>query len=469
MSQHLRVYVDGDGGLESQSRGDVEAWFSLLPPTAVSSTRIVLAAHGGLVSRTQGEKFADSVQAILPGGWSVAFITQTGFLETVWQHYAAFLDHAFLDPLRQLANLYRDAPPRYSFPELYPVDARSLPANAELVVLQPVLNGAGVRRSRKALPQKQLVAVRGSIPDLPTEQQQAADSLVNQIVSKLTQQGARTLPEEALKVMVRHAAQATARQLPRPENYQQELDDLLRPAQERKLAPQSFRRNMSFHEAVSGGGMGGSVLPDNSLNALDATLIENLIRGLGGPAGAWGLMKDKMEHLFQGDNIGAELLGRLSHLPHVRVSAIGHSLGGIFVDHLLRHVAQKGYMHLLDSAFYLAPANTISFHQRTQQAIQDFCAVSPIRFFCLSLHAKNDLNEPSDINPYPRSILYLISNALESTANTPLFGLEAYAHGLSMFKEYQMDWCPEGALNQQTHGGFIHNKAVRDWIAGQIP
>lgn len=90
----------------------------------------------------------------------------------------------------------------------------------------------------------------------------------------------------------------------------------------------------------------------------------------------------------------------------------------------------------------------------------------------LGLTADEELTEVSQggavSEVYPRTLLYLISNALEGRPHTPLLGMQ---RSPSLLR-----WCLRAAsspgrpmqLDHKTHGFFVHNLTVRHWIDQQL-
>jgi len=70
---------------------------------------------------------------------------------------------------------------------------------------------------------------------------------------------------------------------------------------------------------------------------------------------------------------------------------------------------------------------------------------------------------------YPRSLLYLISEALEGQAGTPLLGMQKFWGLHSKAKDVRALTPQAGGLQHSAHGQFVQDACVRAWIAAQWP
>jgi predicted alpha/beta hydrolase family esterase len=140
----------------------------------------------------------------------------------------------------------------------------------------------------------------------------------------------------------------------------------------------------------------------------------------------WSEMKENAAMSGRDDGatvlVAQHLAALAATLPKFEVHLIGHSAGSILLGHLLDH------MHVLGipvrSLHLFAPACTTRFavdHYLPRMADGDVLAKTLIR-----VHNMNDERERADsIGPYGKSLLYLVSRALEPRHKTPLMGLAA--------------------------------------------
>ncbi|MDT3677355.1 MAG: caspase family protein [Burkholderiaceae bacterium] len=161
-------------------------------------------------------------------------------------------------------------------------------------------------------------------------------------------------------------------------------------------------------------------------------LIEVGARALQG-ARIWAGMKASAEHAVDapsgGDPVGGGahyVAAKLkafcdAHPGEVELHAAGHSAGTIFHAHFLACAHELG-VPTFASAQFLAPAVRIdTFRDRLAARIGDDGAVRRVTMFTM----QRDYERADDCaQVYHKSMLYLVSNALESERGTPILGLE---------------------------------------------
>lgn len=144
----------------------------------------------------------------------------------------------------------------------------------------------------------------------------------------------------------------------------------------------------------------------------------------------WSEIKENAARAFAPGR-GGELLVRALRALHdtwgerLEIHLIGHSAGAIALGHLASALAAQplaGGGTLLDavrSAHLYAPACTVAFANRHY-------AAHPALMERLHVHLLCDERERADqvARIYRKSLLYLVSNALESDARTPLLGMQ---------------------------------------------
>jgi len=476
--QHLALLIDDQGSIDEESQTRLAHWFRALSeaPSRSEFKRVLIATHGGLIDEGNGKTFADHIPEVLPGHrdiWSVTFITRTGFMDTVKQ----LIDKVFTDPVltlgKQIVGFYRAAGPDHTFPQMN-FDSVGGLEPARWVILRPTADGVMLPLNQDPEVWGHEAFTVGPPLPLPHPEETTVNRLVDQLTAelkkKLEEGGQPVLNGERLRVKVKKAAVEAARQLPSLPSHGMVLSDRLKGARKVHFSWSSLFPTLAYHTSVSGGGFGGTpsaTLPDEGPNALDARIIEALAREIHLFPAMWRQMKSRVTSLFDSGNAGAEFLQRLSVIDGLRVTLLGHSLGGIFVDSALRYTAAKGYMGLVDSVFYLAAANTMAYHQETRRLIDWQLKHAPVKVFYLALTPEEELDEVGqNPSPYPRTILYLISNGLEREVGTPLLGMGVYARGHPLLSDYSVTWTPQlsAGLTHTSHGGFIFNPSVQDWI-----
>jgi hypothetical protein len=159
---------------------------------------------------------------------------------------------------------------------------------------------------------------------------------------------------------------------------------------------------------------------DRARDVLDRT-IEVAARPVAGPL--WSQMKQNAAAAAE-DGRGIALVGRaLEELSRatsrLEIHLVGHSAGAILLGHLL-DVARRRALAIRSCSLY-APACTLQFTlERYGPAVAQGVLAKPD----LHLHLLSDRREREDaVGPYGKSLLYLVSRALEAAHKTPLLGL----------------------------------------------
>ena len=98
---------------------------------------------------------------------------------------------------------------------------------------------------------------------------------------------------------------------------------------------------------------------------------------------------------------------------------IGHSAGSIPIGHWLKSLERRDFE--IASCRLLAPACTVDFANRTFGRAIDRQYLDPERFYLNVL--SDELEQLDKVGPYGKSLLYLISRALEDAHKEPVLGL----------------------------------------------
>jgi peptidoglycan hydrolase-like protein with peptidoglycan-binding domain len=138
----------------------------------------------------------------------------------------------------------------------------------------------------------------------------------------------------------------------------------------------------------------------------------------------WSEMKENAQLTCDSGRGGDLLANALDKLAHTwgdafELHLVGHSAGAIILGHLLALLAARGLNDHVRSIHLYAPACTVRF------ATQHY-AIHDDLMQRLHLDVLADKVERDDhvIGIYRKSLLYLVSNALESDLRTPILGLE---------------------------------------------
>lgn len=120
----------------------------------------------------------------------------------------------------------------------------------------------------------------------------------------------------------------------------------------------------------------------------------------------------------RGSVLIANALRALADTGGVELHLVGHSAGSILLGHFLDAARVKGLK--VESCSLYAPACSVGFaaaHYGAQ-------AMPVLAERDLHVHLLSDQREREDtVGPYQKSLLYLVSRALETAHKTPLLGL----------------------------------------------
>ncbi len=150
--------------------------------------------------------------------------------------------------------------------------------------------------------------------------------------------------------------------------------------------------------------------------------IEVVARPIARPI--WSEMKENAQASAQPgrglDLIAKALRGLIDAEPNTEVHLIGHSAGSIMIGHFLDCLSRE--IVKVKSCALFAPACTVDF------ALNHYGPAltnGTLKGSAMNVHVLSSQNELDDrVAIYNKSLLYLVSRALESTHKTPLLGLE---------------------------------------------
>jgi hypothetical protein len=119
--------------------------------------------------------------------------------------------------------------------------------------------------------------------------------------------------------------------------------------------------------------------------------------------------------------VAKHLLELQSQVPELEVHLIGHSAGSILLGYLLNQL--RAQQQKVTTCSLYAPACTVEFALNHYAPALDQGTLQFDRFYFDIL---SDEREKADsVGPYGKSLLYLVSRALEQSHKTPLLGMEA--------------------------------------------
>lgn len=138
----------------------------------------------------------------------------------------------------------------------------------------------------------------------------------------------------------------------------------------------------------------------------------------------WSQIKQNAEASANQDGGIALLSAKLTELhrqiPGLEIHVVGHSAGSIILGHLLDCFADKNLK--VSTATLFAPACTVEFALDKYLAAFNSGVLNPTSLHVDVLTDKRELDD--NVGPYGKSLLYLVSRALEDVHKMPLLGME---------------------------------------------
>jgi Papain family cysteine protease len=173
-------------------------------------------------------------------------------------------------------------------------------------------------------------------------------------------------------------------------------------------------------KAIRSKGLGDvtNVIIDRAKEAFDRAFEVAAEKALG--KAVWSQMKQNAEKAAASPQAGiAALVGKLAQHRNIEFHALGHSAGAILLGHLL--TAGRGTIAFKTLGLY-APACTLEFATRHYgQAFESkTLAAGGLRIDYLS----DEAEAGDSVGAYGKSLLYLVSRALEEKHKTPILGLD---------------------------------------------
>jgi len=166
----------------------------------------------------------------------------------------------------------------------------------------------------------------------------------------------------------------------------------------------------------------GAGVGDWITDRTDLLIEKSIGRPLARPV--WSEMKENAELAFTSGRGGDLLITALQKLQDtwgdaLELHVVGHSAGSILLGHLLNAMAARRLSAVVKSAHLYAPACTVQFANRNY-------ATNPELMKRLYIDLLSERVERNDnvAAIYRKSLLYLVSNALEVDLRTPILGLQ---------------------------------------------
>jgi hypothetical protein len=170
-------------------------------------------------------------------------------------------------------------------------------------------------------------------------------------------------------------------------------------------------------------GSGWEWVRDQADRAIEALAERALVKPI------WVQIKQNAEAAAGGGSglyqIAQHLRALKSAVPGLEIHLVGHSAGAILLGHLLDLCAPAAMAPVLalKSASLFAPACTVNFANRHYVPAD---ANGVLKAAALHVDLMSNERELADsVGPYGKSLLYLVSRALETVHKQPLLGMEA--------------------------------------------
>ena len=229
----------------------------------------------------------------------------------------------------------------------------------------------------------------------------------------------------------------------------------------------------------------------NAISEANDKVWETLFRAAQVPT-LWSGMKASADLSFDDATGGAgntvlELLFEfISQIDNeVRLHAVGHSAGSIFVSHMIAAANEYEDFPKFETGHFLAPAISNDLFRKTLMPLIGRSDSDQLKH--LSIFTMNDGLEKKDtVGPYGKSLLYLIYHALEAEKRTHILGLQhsLYAErdiadffGLVgadsnltdvIFSKTPDDAPAKSCSDSTTHGGFDDDAATMESVLRRI-
>jgi hypothetical protein len=158
---------------------------------------------------------------------------------------------------------------------------------------------------------------------------------------------------------------------------------------------------------------------------------------------------------------------------HLQIHLAGHSTGAVLLGHLLDALDILDMPHLIDSCSLMAPACTIEFYkQHYEPRLDKKDTRTKVKLPALSIYNLNEKLELDDnvALVYRKSLLYLVSRALERKTGKPLLGMQRFSKKLAKYPGLSVNYSngSRGVTTSTSHGGFDNDANTMNTIMTRI-
>ena len=204
-------------------------------------------------------------------------------------------------------------------------------------------------------------------------------------------------------------------------------------------------------------------------------IIEDVVRKPVTPI--WEEMKRDAALPFNRNGDGAKTIAAFAEAlaqSKKQIHLVGHSTGGVLIGHLLRALDRLDDRNLVTSCTLMAPACTIDFYEEhyAPRLGRGGGNGTVVRLPKLTIYNLNDELEQDDkvAGAYRKSLLYLVSRALERVSEEPLLGMQRYSKVLPARSglEFVYSNGRTGRSRSVSHGGFDNDERTMNDILKTI-
>ena len=161
---------------------------------------------------------------------------------------------------------------------------------------------------------------------------------------------------------------------------------------------------------------------------------------------------------------------------HLKIHLAGHSTGSLLIGHLLQALDPHNTPNIIQSCSLMAPACSIGFYKSYYEPrlLDEEEENNLIKLPQLSIYnLSNRLEEDDNVSlVYRKSLLYLVSRALERHIDKPMLGLQKFAKKLDSKSRLTIHVSKKGAKKGTTcsksHGGFDNDLSTMNSILTDI-
>lgn len=165
-----------------------------------------------------------------------------------------------------------------------------------------------------------------------------------------------------------------------------------------------------------------------------------------------------------GSKVLKHLTATLHDLPNKYLHVAGHSTGAIFQAHLLQRLFKDNLVGSVASCSLFAPAATYDLYHNVLRPLIKVGKIKDPRVYNLSKTLEEDDNVAKI---YQKSLLFLISNALEENRSEALMGMKVFNDQFPM-SDVKIHYSPSSFTDSRSHGGFDNDPITMNHLVRRI-